>query len=252
MLQPNPAPWFGADRKPRRDYQGLRMKTDTHVHEQLEGLISKLVPVEPGGSHRPKVFDLGCGEGAFSQRLHDLGYEVTAADCDEEHFRAEGPTFTPIDFNDGAAVERFIQRHQDAPELVLAVEVIEHLNSPWDFIALCRELCSEQTHLVITTPNVASWWSRFWFFFTGDLWGFNPESWSDPGHIHPITPTEMRGMLRENGFECLEVMAAGNLPVIWTYNWKRLLVSLLVLPLRLVMRGEKDGWVLCYHARRAP
>ena len=93
--------------------------------------------------------------------------------------------------------------------------------------------------------------SRFWFFLTGELWGFNPESWSDPGHVHPITPTEMRGLLRENGFECREVMAGGNLPVIWAYNWKRLLVSLLVLPLRLMMRGEKDGWVLCYHARRA-
>ena len=64
-----------------------------------------------------------------------------------------------------------------------------------------------------------------------------------------MTSTEMRGMLRDNGFECLKVTPAGNLPVIWAYNWKRLLVSLAMLPLRIVMRGEKDGWVLCYHAR---
>ena len=251
MLTPNPAPWFGADRKRPHHYQGLRMKTDTHLHAQLEGLITKLVPVESGESRKPKVLDLGCGEGAFSQRLHDLGYEVTSADVDRDHFKAEGPGFVAIDFNDRAAVERFVDEHQHAPDLILAIEVIEHLQNPWDFIALCRRLCTEKTHLVVTTPNVASWWSRVWFFLTGEFWGFNPESWSDPGHVHPITPTEMRGMLRENGLECLEVLAAGNLPVIWAYNWKRLLVSLLVLPLRLVMRGEKDGWVLCYHARKA-
>ncbi|MFH1265874.1 MAG: methyltransferase domain-containing protein [Planctomycetota bacterium] len=250
MMIPKPAPWFGADKKRPYDYKGLRMKTDTHLHEQLEGLVRELVPVDAAVAGKPEVLDLGCGEGALSQRLFDLGYEVESADVDRAHFKAEGPGFTSVDFNDRAAVERFVDGFQGYPDLILAVEVVEHLRCPWDFVALCRRLCTEKTHLVITTPNVASWWSRFWFFLTGELWGFNPESWSDPGHVHAITPTEMRGILRENGFECLDVRAAGNLPVIWAYNWKRLLVSVLMLPCRLVMRGEKDGWVLCYHARR--
>jgi len=251
MPSPKPAPWFGVDRKQPSHYKGLRMKTDTNLHEQLEGLITQIVPVEAERPRKPQVLDLGCGEGALSQRLHDLGYEVVSVDVDQGHFKAQGPKFVALDFNDRLAVERFLDEDhcQGAPQLVLAVEVIEHLKSPWDFVAMCRRLCGEETHLVVTTPNVASWWSRFWFFLTGELWGFNPESWSAPGHINPIAPTEMRGILRENGFECVEVRAGGTLPVVWAYNWKRLLVSILVLPFRLVMRGEKDGWVLCYHAR---
>jgi len=134
------------------------------------------------------------------------------------------------------------------PDLILAVEVIEHLQSPWHFLAACRRLSSNRTQLIVTTPNVGSWWSRLWFLLTGEPWGFSPESWTDPGHIHPLTETEMRGLLSANGFACKSVSLAGNLPIIWAYNWKRLLASLLMLPLRPLMRGEKDGWVLCYHA----
>jgi 2-polyprenyl-3-methyl-5-hydroxy-6-metoxy-1,4-benzoquinol methylase len=250
MMDPKPAPWFGVDKKRPHHYQGLAMKTDTHLHEQLEGLVGELAPVGAAEGGKPLVLDLGCGEGALSQRLCDLGYEVVSVDVDAAQFKAKGPTFAAVDFNDPSAVERFVDDFEGRPDLVLAVEVVEHLRNPWDFVAACRRLSSEKTHLVITTPNVASWWSRFWFFLTGELWGFNPESWSDPGHIHPLAPTEMRGILRENGFECLDVRAGGNLPVIWAYNWKRLLVSISLLPFRLVMRGEKDGWVLCYHAQK--
>jgi len=249
-MDPKPAPWFGIDKKRPHDYRGLVMKTDTHLHEQLEHVVGQLAPPRDAEGPKPLVLDLGCGEGALSERLCDLGYEVVSADVDAAHFKAKGPAFSAVDFNDPAAVQRFVDEFQGRADLVLAVEVVEHLRNPWDFVAACRRLCSEKTHLVITTPNVASWWSRFWFFLTGELWGFNPESWDDPGHIHPLTPTEMRGILRENGFRCLDVFPGGNLPVFWAYNWKRLLVSFALVPFRLVMRGEKDGWVLCYHARR--
>jgi 2-polyprenyl-3-methyl-5-hydroxy-6-metoxy-1,4-benzoquinol methylase len=250
MLTPNPAPWFGTDPKQPQKHKGLRMGTDTHLHEQLEGLVRRLVPVPRAEANKPQVLDLGCGEGAMSQRLHDLGYDVLAVDVNPAHFKADGPRFTAVDFNDRQSVERFVAECPGAPDLILAVEVVEHLHDPWDFLGLCRRLASDKTHLVLTTPNVTSWWSRFWFLLTGELWGFNPESWDEPGHVDPITPTEMRGLLRENGFQCVGVYAGGHLPIIWAYNAKRLLVSLLMLPLRLVMRGEKDGWVLCYHARR--
>lgn len=247
MTLPNYAPWLGADRKERGSYQGLRMKTDTHLHEQLAAWVEELVPT--GGKARHTVVDLGCGEGALSQRLHDLGYDVIAVDVDAAAFGAEGPNFEALDLNDRDAVDRWIaSRDNHPPELVLAVEVIEHLPCPWDFLAACRKLCGPDTRLVLTTPNVGSWWSRLWFFLTGELWGFNPESWDDPGHIHAITVTEMQGMLRDNGLRCLDIRPAGCLPIVWAYNWKRLIVSLALLPLRPLMRGYKDGWVLGFCA----
>jgi 2-polyprenyl-6-hydroxyphenyl methylase/3-demethylubiquinone-9 3-methyltransferase len=249
-IAPKAAPWIGSDRKPPQFYRGLRMKTDTHLHEQLEGMITGLVSPAAWADRRTRVLDLGCGEGALSRRLFDLGYEVLAADREAAQFRAAGAEFVPLDLDDPAATDRFVRQHQGRFDLIVAVEVIEHLRRPWDFVAACARLCGPATHLILTTPNVGSWWSRLWFLLTGDLWGFGPESWDDPGHKSPLPAATMRGMLRENGLECVGVTAAGCLPILWTYNWKRLLASLAMLPLRCLMRGDKDGWVLCYHAKR--
>lgn len=244
---PNPAPWWGRDRKPAQFYQQLRMKTDTNLHIQLEAMIARWVPIDRQSGQRPRVLDLGCGEGALAQRLFDLGYDVIGVDVEAGQFKASGPELIVADLNDPAVVDRLVERFQGSIDLILAVEVIEHLRCPWGFLAACRRLAGRQTHLLVTTPNVSSWWSRFWFLLAGEPWGFGPESWKDPGHIHALTATEMKGILNETGLKCQEVLAAGNLPVIWAYNWKRLLISLLMLSLRPLMRGHKDGWVLCYH-----
>jgi 2-polyprenyl-3-methyl-5-hydroxy-6-metoxy-1,4-benzoquinol methylase len=261
MPPTSPAPWLASDRKEPRYYNGLRIKADTGLHEQLEAIIGRLVPLPPAPpdaadewneTPRPRIIDLGCGEGALAQRLHDLGYDVIAADIDQQSFQAVGPKFVPLDLHDAAAVERFVYQEGRDAALVLAVEVIEHLRDPWALLAACRRLCGADARLIVTTPNVASWWGRLWFLLTGQLWGFQPESWLDPGHINPLTETEMRGILADSGFRLLEVQPVGCLPVIWTYNWKRLLASLAMLPLRPLMRGPKDGWALCFVAQSTP
>ena len=252
MISPPAAPWFGSDRKSPQFYRGLRIGADSHLHEQLQGLITETIPPAAFPDRRPKVLDLGSGEGALAQRLFDLGYEVVAADCQPARFQAQGPTFLRIDLNDSAAVDQLVSQYQGAFDLILAVEVIEHLHSPWDLLSACRQLSRADTQLILTTPNVSSWWSRLWFFLTGDLWGFGPESLLDPGHISPLPVATMKGILGQTGWQCQRVAAMGSLPIIWAYNWKRLLLSLALLPLRCLMRGEKDGWVLCYHAQRSP
>jgi len=247
-LRPKAAPWLAVERKRPRCYKGLPMKTDTNLHEQLAGLVTQIVA--PGGEQhsKPQVIDLGCGAGAMAQRLVDLGYLVVAADCDRKSFAADGPTFVELDLEDQAAMDRFIERYAHTARLILAVEVIEHLRDPWRFVANCRRLCGPESHLIVTLPNVGSWWSRLWYLLKGEPWGFGQESWDDPGHINPITATEMEGILRCCGFRCLDILAGGCLPILWAYNWKRLLASLAVLPLRPLMGGHKDGWVLCFHA----
>jgi SAM-dependent methyltransferase len=251
MMSPPAAPWFGSDRKPPQFYRGLRIRADSNLHEQLQALITEVMPPAAFPGRRPRLLDLGCGEGALAQRLVDLGYEVVAVDCDAARFQAQGPTFLCLDLNDPAALNQLVSEHRGTFDLILAVEVIEHLHSPWGLLDACRQLARADTQLIVTTPNVSSWWSRLWFFLTGDLWGFSPESLLDPGHISPLPVATMKGILEQNGWECQRVLAAGSLPIIWSYNWKRLLLSLALLPLRCLMRGEKDGWALCYHARRS-
>lgn len=243
----NPAPFIGFDRKPPQYYKGIRIKTDTGLHDQLMEMIEDRIGLRPGGK-KLRALDFGCGEGALSQRLFDAGWEVVSSDIDSASFKAAGPVFRKVDINDRAAVEKFLAEFPGGFDLILAVEVIEHVKNPWDFMASIRRVCSPHTHLIVTTPNISSWWARFMFLVTGDLWGFSEESWNDPGHINPVSEVEMRGIFRESGFECRDVWPGGVLPVIWPINWKRTLISLAMLPVYLLMKGRKDGWALCFHA----
>ena len=109
MILPQAAPWFGSDRKSPQFYRGLRIRTDTNLHDQLQGLITEAMPPAAFPDRRPKVLDLGCGEGALAQRLVDLGYDVVAVDCETDRLQAQGPTFLRIDLNDPAAVEQLVR-----------------------------------------------------------------------------------------------------------------------------------------------
>ena len=73
------------------------------------------------------MLDLACGDGVYSNRLQDMGFEATAADLDRKHFLFKGKL-------------RFVSLNllEDLPfkdasfDYVLFLEIIEHLYNPAD------------------------------------------------------------------------------------------------------------------------
>ena len=246
-LTPMPSPFFSRNRQLPQYYKGLRAKSDANLHAQLLSYIKELIKIHNGKTF--KVLDWGCGEGSFSQRLHDLGCEVISVDINKGEFKAIGPQFHKIDFNLEDEMKGFIKKYSGKFDLIVSIEVIEHVENPWDFLRTLKQLCSCSTYLLITTPNISCWWGRLWFLLTGELWGFCELSWRDPGHINAISQVEMVNILREIGFSYVEVFSGGTLPIIWGYNWKRLLVSIFFLPLQSLIKNEQKGMISCYLAK---
>jgi 2-polyprenyl-6-hydroxyphenyl methylase/3-demethylubiquinone-9 3-methyltransferase len=246
--QKKSAPWFGRARNKVRYYRGLRQKTDLYVHDRIvEEIRSCGFDLKKGGT---RVLDLGCGEGALAQLLHDEGADVVAVDVDEKSFKAVGPLFKKVDFDESESVDNFIEETAGEFHVIVASEVIEHVRNPWELFATIKRLSTPNTKIIITSPNVSSWWGRFWFFISGELWGFGKHGWNDPGHINPITEERFEGIAEDMGFYIESRVSTGVLPIIWAYNWKRLAISLLCLPFRLVQKGALDGWVRLYRIKR--
>ena len=202
--------------KPAQYYRGIRVKADLGLHDDV---VSKLVPQLKAGS---KVLDFGCGEGALSQRLADIGADVLAVDVDRDAFKASTP-FVRVDFNDSSDVSRFIEGHRSVFDIVLGVEVIEHVENRWQYMRDLGSLVRVGGFVLVSTPNVTSWYSRINFLFRGRLHQFEDAD-REYGHINPVAADELRLIAEKSG---MDVISFGARRRIATPGW----------------RGVRPGWL---------
>jgi 2-polyprenyl-3-methyl-5-hydroxy-6-metoxy-1,4-benzoquinol methylase len=144
-----------------------------------------------------KAVDLGCGSGAFVQRLLTYGcdamgvdYIPPAVEADEiarhQRFEASAP-FVSLDFNRADAAD-ILGRGQF--DVVTAIEVIEHLENPTAFLRTVAGLLKPTGVAVVTTPNVDCMPARVKFLLRGSLRMI--DDGLDPTHITPIFVSLLR------------------------------------------------------------
>jgi len=226
-------------------YKGLLIRADYGLHEQIAEIIREKLP--NGG----RILDLGCGQGALSLRLHDMGYQVHAVDIDPADFKCgDIVSFEQLDFNNESAVTAFIGRHRDSFDLVIGIEVIEHIENPWEYIRGLKCLTKKGGLILISTPNTTSWYSRLRFLFTGKFHQFREEDLSY-GHISPITPYHLKLILEFEKLQDISIYSAGLLPPFWIQkSWNLLFLNMLNIFFYPFMKGIKNGWCIIATARK--
>jgi SAM-dependent methyltransferase len=231
-------------RKPLEYYNNLLIKADLGLHDQIADLIQ--TELSDGAS----ILDCGAGEGALCARLADIGYCVTGVDKDVEHFKCKNVAFSCINFDSPEEVDAFVDVHTNLFDAVIGVEVIEHVQDQWKYARELMNMAKPGGLVLISTPNTTSWLSRAIFFLTGQFHQFG-DSDLEYGHISPVTPWELSLIFKAAGAEEVSVTAAGTLPPIYFTGFNKLsLLSLLMLPLRIFMRGTIDGWCIIATARK--
>jgi 2-polyprenyl-3-methyl-5-hydroxy-6-metoxy-1,4-benzoquinol methylase len=117
-----------------------------------------------------RVVDLGCGSGYLCEWLKSQGgSDVVGIDLETPptFSRDSQWKFGQVDLDNlwDIDVRNMLDGHR--ADYILAFDIIEHLNSPWNFLIRCRNLLKPGGTLVLTTPNINSW-ERF----------LNPTNWS--------------------------------------------------------------------------
>lgn len=102
-----------------------------------------------------RLIDIGCGGGLLCEPLTRLGARVTGIDAGERNIaiaqRHAGESELEIDYRQataealGAAGERF--------DIVLSMEVVEHVSDPAGFMAACARLVAPGGLLIVATLN---------------------------------------------------------------------------------------------------
>ncbi len=136
---------------------------------------------QPSGQH---VLDLGAGEGALSEKLFTLGFQVTACDLFPEHFKVDQVECHRVDLLEPFG---FPDNHFD---LVVSVEVSEHILDHENFFSEVNRILKPGGRLYLSTPNILSMKSRIRFLYRGFPFAFNPlemENYNGRQHVASLT-----------------------------------------------------------------
>jgi len=158
---------------------------DSKLHEKVFEQIVNL-------NKDSKILVLGAGQGAFEKRLLDAGFKnIVATDINKKNYKLGGVKFIQADLNkDFSKLGKF--------DLIIAIEIIEHLNSTDNFLKNCSRLLNTNGRIIITTPNIHENMSRLSYFFRGYPINFSPNDLRDSGHINPILDHIFRDACKKN------------------------------------------------------
>ena len=224
-------------RKPMENYQGRHIGCAPGTHAALVDMVRR--NIDPSS----RVMDIGAHSGALLLRLQTLGFsDLVGTDLDNTRFDVPGAEFCQLDLN-----YPFFAKFSKNFHLITATEVIEHLDSPREFLTQIRRLLDVDGWLAISLPNVGFWEGRLKFLIKGELWGFGENNYRTQRHISPITPEQMILMMQEIGFKVIEFRTAGSFATVL----KTAISFPLWLFFRLIGGSSVIGESAIYLARKA-
>lgn len=150
------------------------------IHEQFYPYLKKILQ----GYAHPRILEIGSGHGAFTQRLWQDGYHVVATDLFPEFFYFKELSCLKLDVREKMPFE------PASFDLVIAVEVMEHIYDHEIFFKECSRVLTNEGKLVFSTPNILSVKSRIRFALSGFFYAFKPlEHEKDDGlqHVSSLT-----------------------------------------------------------------
>ena len=134
--------------------------------EQLKDSVSPWVDVSVRGFPYAKVMeyftnrernldvlDVGCGWGYLAYALNALGFKTTGIDI-----TSEGVEFAKRTY--GLPYHKTtVEEYQGKHDVVVAVEVFEHVPNPKEWLKRCLEIAPK---VVLTTPNISHYGNAAW------------------------------------------------------------------------------------------
>lgn len=156
-----------------------------------------------------RVFDLGCGNGAFARRLAGEGYEVTDVDPSVQGIAQARQARPCLRLEEGSAYEPLSERFGTFPA-VTSLEVVEHVYAPRAYARTLAELLEPGGTAIVSTPY-HGYWKNLALALTGKMDRHFTALW-DHGHIKFWSVRTLSILLTETGLAVNEVHRVGRIP----------------------------------------
>lgn len=162
-----------------------------------------------------RVLDLGAGNGALCAEIAAAGYEAAGVEYDKVGVDVARTSHPDISFYNFGVQDNpaDLLAQEQAFDVVVSTEVIEHLFSPHLLPVYARGVLKQDGYLIVTTPyhgylkNLALAIFAKWDHHHTALW--------HGGHIKFWSKATLSKLLVENGFQVVDFSGVGRLPYLW-------------------------------------
>lgn len=164
---------------------------ETSYYQNMRTEVLALLPNKP-----KRVLELGCGEGFFGNALkrryqcHVTGIELFEA--------AAGPARERLDEVYNESLDGFDFSKLGKYDLIVANDVLEHLNDPWLVVQQLKEHLTDEGYFVASIPNV-----QYHQTITGLLkgrWDYKDCGILDRTHLRFFTRQTASELFARNGY----------------------------------------------------
>ncbi len=165
-----------------------------------------------------RILDIGCGGGLLAEPMARLGAEVTGADAEEQSIRVAQlhAEEQDLDIDYRATTAEALAASGERFDVVLAMEVIEHVADPPAFFVTCHDMLAPGGLMICSTLNRTA--KSFGLAILGAEWilGWLPRGTHDWNRF--VTPEEQRRMIDATGLSCVDRTGMVFDPLIWSWS----------------------------------
>lgn len=161
-----------------------------------------------------QILDVGCGTGVISAALRQLGHRVIGIDVAEDGIAIARNAVPDIRFELASAYDDWSAFMPPGGwDVILAVEVIEHLYSPQRFLRNAHRSLRPGGMVVVTTPYHG--YLKNLALSLVNAWDRHLTVHREGGHIKFFSRRTMNKMLEDTGFQHAEFRFVGRAPGLW-------------------------------------